>query len=553
MNHSSKFKIFYSKDNTIDYSYNKKKYENDPNDLEYNYNPFYISKTQLFNPIYNLFFTLNQNNYNKISLNHKYHICNYHTIKNIETKEIINKDIFIKYSPIIDPSKYLIGKYENDNIEELPKLNSIQNKLSDKNNASYVDNFFYYLTSRILHNHSFINGIDYYGSYLCIQDIFKYNITDELEYFQDSAFFNNNINKLFKITNIPIDTYYDGTKNYRQKLNLSNDYKHNITCDSLPNINNDTSIFDLSQNGLNLLYNKNNSLSSHNTSKSDSECNYSSNSDDNNSVLDSSEWETDSNTSISNSIFSCDDNYFAYINNFPVQSICLEKCDGTLDTLLENKLIDDNTGSATLFQIIMSLICFQNAFQFTHNDLHTNNIMFVNTDKPYLFYKYNNIVYRVPTYNKIFKIIDFGRSIYKYNSFTFCSDSFSKDGDANSQYNCEPFFNSKKPRLEPNFSFDLCRLGCSIYDFIEDINDESFTELKNTVDRWCTDDNNKNILYKKNGEERYPDFKLYKMIARTVHNHTPEKQLDFTFFNQYKWDKNVDENLIDLDIIPCYV
>ena len=35
----------------------------------------------------------------------------------------------------------------------------------------------------------------------------------------------------------------------------------------------------------------------------------------------------------------------------------------------------------------------------------------------------------------------------------------------------------------------------------------------------------KNILYKKNGEERYPDFKLYKMIARTVHNHTPEAQL----------------------------
>ena len=36
----------------------------------------------------------------------------------------------------------------------------------------------------------------------------------------------------------------------------------------------------------------------------------------------------------------------------------------------------------------------------------------------------------------------------------------------------------------------------------------------------------KNILYKANGDERYPDFKLYKMIARLVHNHTPEKQLD---------------------------
>jgi DNA repair exonuclease SbcCD ATPase subunit len=35
-------------------------------------------------------------------------------------------------------------------------------------------------------------------------------------------------------------------------------------------------------------------------------------------------------------------------------------------------------------------------------------------------------------------------------------------------------------------------------------------------------------LYKNNGEERYPDFKLYKMIARCVHKHTPHAQLERT-------------------------
>ena len=30
----------------------------------------------------------------------------------------------------------------------------------------------------------------------------------------------------------------------------------------------------------------------------------------------------------------------------------------------------------------------------------------------------------------------------------------------------EPYYNEKKSIVEPNFSFDLCRLGCSIYDFI---------------------------------------------------------------------------------------
>ena len=32
--------------------------------------------------------------------------------------------------------------------------------------------------------------------------------------------------------------------------------------------------------------------------------------------------------------------------------------------------------------------------------------------------------------------------------------------------------NEDKPRIDPNMSFDLCRLGCSIYDFIIHDNDE---------------------------------------------------------------------------------
>jgi hypothetical protein len=70
---------------------------------------------------------------------------------------------------------------------------------------------------------------------------------------------------------------------------------------------------------------------------------------------------------------------------------------------------------------------------------------------------------------------------------------------------------------------------------------------------WCTDDNGKNILYKKSGEERYPNFKLYKMIARTVHAHTPEAQLSDPFFNQFKIDEKLSNiTPIDIDAIPCY-
>ena len=50
---------------------------------------------------------------------------------------------------------------------------------------------------------------------------------------------------------------------------------------------------------------------------------------------------------------------------------------------------------------------------------------------------------------------------------------------------------------------------------------------------WTKDDKGRNILYKNNGEERYPEFKLYKMIVRTVHNHLPEKQVDKGIFFDY--------------------
>ena len=61
--------------------------------------------------------------------------------------------------------------------------------------------------------------------------------------------------------------------------------------------------------------------------------------------------------------------------------------------------------------------------------------------------------------------------------------------------------------------------------------------LVKLVVSWCKDDKNRNILYKNNGEERYPEFKLYKMIARTVHGCTPQSQLELPLFQSYKISK----------------
>jgi len=197
-------------------------------------------------------------------------------------------------------------------------------------------------------------------------------------------------------------------------------------------------------------------------------------------------------------------------------------------------------------------------FQFTHNDLHTNNIMFIPTNEEFLYYEVGNTLYKIPTFGRIFKIIDFGRAIYTFNGKLLCSDSFSSNGTAHTQYNFGPYYNDQKAMITPNFSFDLCRLACSMFDFIcDDV--KRISDYRNNVPvydlifSWLYDDNNRNILYKSNGEDKYPGFKLYKMITRLVHNHIPIKQYSHYCFRKYiienKGDDMKDINIIHLDKI----
>jgi len=538
-----------------------------------------IQKPQMYLPIYQRFFELNDHNYQSISLNHQHHIKNLQEVTTLtdasnatvlrtstlgssssSCSPIQPANVFIKYSPLLDPIKYMVGKYNLDDpaTKNLPTIHSTESdthpKILSDYNASYVDGFFYYLTSVIRNQHNFVHGIDFYGSYLGIQDNFKINIEEDLEYLSKSPFFIQNIGKLMILENydqenspfshsgsrgyhpavsidqsdlgeeidlgiIDIDKGIGGENVVNEIISISTDYHtHDVTTslesekEVLPLDTNDDSDDD-----------SDDSKSEHSSEDvlSDKENHEDGEDDWETEDEDESDDESDSPEAI------------AYIHDFPVQMIFLEKCHGTMDELFMNHMSVEEARSA-LFQIIMILLVYQKLFKFTHNDLHTNNIMYVKTDLAFLKYKYRNHIYCVPTYGRIFKIIDYGRSIYKYSKMCFCSDSFAPGGDASTQYNCEPFMKSSKPRLNPNMSFDLCRLGSSIFDFLFDDNQTDTVvddDLKRTIQRWCTDDDGKNVLYKRNGSERYPGFKLYKMIARTVHQHTPESQLTDPWFN----------------------
>jgi hypothetical protein len=591
----------------IDINYQKRKNQELFKSLE-DSKSFFLSKTQNYVPIYQKFFTLNETNYNSINLNHKWYISSvkdkidehsniyYCKIKNIDTQKTKDKDIFFKMAPLLDPYKYLIGKYdiEDKTLFTLPDISSTgancYDKFLDVNNCAYVDGMFLFLTSKLIYSNNFTHGVDYYGSFLAIKNNYKINIFDDLEFLVNSDFFNKNKGSLFKVDDF--DYLFNQMNNKMPAIKIEHNLS-NKSVISIKSINNELfdDIFEdkithidlndlkempmdlLDITNLNLLESNINDKTS--TLRSSSSCSSrtshtsteNSNSEDcecDNLVDD--EFNSNSDNEGSNSGTEYDDSdseeeerIYATIPKFPIQLICMENCEDTFDNLILNNELQPDEWFSAFMQIIMILITYQKAFSFTHNDLHTNNVMYNTTTKKFIYYCYKKKYYKVPTFGRIFKIIDFGRSIYKFGGKTFCSDSFKPGNDAATQYNIEPYFNEKKPRLEPNFSFDLCRLACSIFDYlVEDMDEikemDKCDPVKKLVVEWCLDDNGINMLYKNNGADRYPDFKLYKMIARCVHNHTPQAQLDRPEFKAFVVSKEETTNdIIDIDGIPSFL
>jgi hypothetical protein len=105
-----------------------------------------------------------------------------------ENEEIVKQNVFIKFAPILDPFKYMIGKYNKisdftlPNINQVEKKSAIDDKINDCNNSAYVDGLFSFLSSKLLNDYNFVHGIDFFGSFVGIKNNFKLNIADDLEY-----------------------------------------------------------------------------------------------------------------------------------------------------------------------------------------------------------------------------------------------------------------------------------------------------------------------------------------------------------------------------------
>jgi hypothetical protein len=484
------------------------------------------------------------------------------------------RNCYKKFITLVDFVKFLIGKYKSEEMYMLPSSevledssdNTFRNCIQCPHNYAYVDGFFYYITSE-LKKKGFQHGIELYDSYICIKNNFEIDIADDFEYIGDSNFFNEKLNQLFHFK----DEYISSIFKKDSKLDPIQISEEEIEIDFDTDIDNlnEIKVENIEENDEDIVLEISELKIDDNTNDT-IQCKTVTNDDDNSDIdysdeediENAEEWETESEEDDENSEEYDDDSSFhgsmedelqkliLVINQIPTQVIAIEKCQNTFDSLLDTTDIKIEELESAIFQIIVILYVYQNTFQFTHNDLHTNNIMFVPTDQEYIIYKIKGQVYKIPSFGRLFKIIDFGRAIYTVNDKIVCSDSFSENGMAHTQYNFEPFYNPNKPIIKPNYSFDLCRLACSMLDFIiDDLDDlETFKEIPiyNLIISWIYDDNGINILYKRNGEERYPDFKLYKMISRIVHNHVPEKQFSHECFKKFV-STNSETITMDLD------
>jgi len=426
-------------------------------------------------------------------------------------------------------------------LQEKYTFDEMKKKLESEWNQAYVETVASYIVGKLRQEDVTPHFNLYYGAFKSIAEKYSYNITDEVETYRKYKWFWNGIEKGDMSIDVEVDDEVikaELLSEIMEKpeycIELNHDDSLEEQLETL-NINKDVSdeLQDLE--------------SIHSFSIKTVE-------EDNNEEEDDDDKEDEEEEEESN--------VYMNLKEFPVMMIFTEKNEATMDSLLDDNEevgadIDtpewEERWTAWLFQVIASLCVVQTLFKFTHNDLHTNNIVYENTDKKYLYYQtQDKKVYKVPTFGKIFKIIDFGRSIFSLNEHLFISDDFSEGNDADTQYNFEPLIkNPSEQIVYPNMSFDLSRLAISLFEELFDetpkekpnakilsneknrVVKETVSELYNMLWSWLIDDKGENILFDEDDDERFPDFGLYVHIAAHCKNAVPKEQLKRPLFEKY--------------------
>lgn len=278
----------------------------------------------------------------------------------------------------------------------------------------------------------------------------------------------------------------------------------------------------------------------------------------NNSTIDTELEELDMDSIINMREFLQNKVFFAKFKDMPVNYCFMERLGKTLDDVLnETGGISEDEWLSMLFQVTFGLAVANKYYSFVHNDLHSDNILFQTTKETHIYYAIKNIIkgkdvkehdskakdakakeakykfFRIPTFGKVSKIIDFARATFKYNNKWIFSDVFMPSGEAAGQYkfpDCpesEYWGSDFIGADEPNPSFDLARLARSIK---HQVNIKSVYAL---IKKWSKSDDGTNMLDKED------DFDLYIDIAKNCHNAVPKHVLQDKIFKKFEVCRSV--------------
>jgi hypothetical protein len=442
----------------------------------------------------------------------------------VETASKKKKPSYCKVTHILDPVRKIQGYYDNPEkgAERAGK------KKGNHMNQAYIDYLANYLLGQLRERDISPHFCLFYGGFQGVADKYRYNITESFDSYRHyKGFWDKKDAGLFSLY---LTDNGESCTDSRMKTSVHSRSFSYFTDKSRER--------------------------SHSTSESESShislLEYAGTTDTHGELESVSTFESGSDAS--DSYETCDEKLvYSEFTNFPTVLLFQEKMDGIMDKILDEE--DPNfeeKWTAWTFQVIAALCVAQATFGLTHNDLHTNNILYSETEEKYLYYRTRDgCMWKVPTYGRILRIIDYGRSVFRIGSQWFVSDDFAKGGDAEAQYSFGEFKIDRADDVYPNPSFDLSRYAVSIIEplfpsFPQEkhgggilnqegswIIKESVSPLWNLLWSWLVDDKGKNILRNEDGTERFPDFDLYETIAANIFTAKPHEQIRKDIFKQY--------------------
>jgi hypothetical protein len=505
---------------------------------------------QTYFPTLSKLFRVTKHQSNEILLDSKYRImsldisgtsglCRVGLLLNTDLsgETIQEKTAFLKVTHLLDPIRWMKGEYSLPKQTGLPWHSktwaAAWTKLQDPSNQAYTEVVASYALSRLRDAGLSPHFNEFYGAFCARADLYRYNLTEEFKSFRNSRWFWHGQRRgLYRlhVTHAKNVSETVTEEVLKDLLHEPSEYSHDSESEEEINV-------DIVEGGDDI-------ASLHSDKMSDI------------SFAEESHENTEE-TEI-------EDEYRIYseIENYPVMMIGLENNEGTMDSLLDDySLVGSTPGtedwelkwSAWIFQVVAALSVAQTIIGFTHNDLHTNNIVWTSTQEEFMYYtKRSGEIFKVPTYGKLFRIIDFGRSIFTINGQRFFSDDFKAGNDADGQYCFKPLHPKPVNEVQPNPSFDLARLAVSLFDALfpdapenkeggVELSSEEGLEVMETLSplynvlwSWMIDDEGRNILVEPSGDERFPDFDLYKHIAASVHGAVPSQQFSAPAFDRFQ-------------------